>query len=175
MTHAPGARAAAWLLACVFASAAGCASAPEKRSTGTKPPSASSSSSTSTITTPEKSSAANTDPCAMRLHDVCGPLLLYYATHRALPAKLEQLSQVPGFETVNDFTCPASGKPYVYNPAGIPAPDRTMRVIIYDAVAAHDGTRWGIAIPTNTGGGGTLVAKVVAVPEGRFSRTQTGD
>jgi hypothetical protein len=103
----------------------------------------------------------------MRLHDVCGPLLLYYATNRALPAKLEQLSAVPGFENVNDFTCPASGKPYVYNPAGLPAPDRSMRLIIYDA-AAHGGTRWAIAIPVAPGEG-PLVAKVVAVPESFFS------
>ena len=104
----------------------------------------------------------------MRLHDVCGPLLLYYATNRALPAKLEQLSDVRAFETVKDFTCPASGKPYVYNPAGLPAPDRSMRLIVYDAAPAHGGTRWAIAIPISPGEG-PLVAKVVAVPESRFS------
>jgi hypothetical protein len=105
----------------------------------------------------------------MRLHDVCGPLLLYYATNRALPAKLEQLSEVPGFADVKDFTCPASGKPYVYNPAGIPTPDRAMRLIIYDAVPAHGNVRWAVSIPA-TPGEGPLVAKVVAVPASRFSQ-----
>ena len=148
-------RVTALMVACVFASAAGCGGAPK---TAQADP----------TTTPARSSSANTDPCAMRLHDVCGPLLLYYASNRALPAKLEQLSAVPGFDHVKDFTCPASGKPYVYNPPGIPAPDRAMRLIIYDAVPAHGGTRWAIAIPINPGEG-PLVAKVVAVPESRFS------
>ena len=105
MTSTAGFR-AALLLACVFASAAGCAGAPKDDAKD------------AALTTTEKAASANTDPCAMRLHDVCGPLLLYYATNRALPAKLEQLSEVSGFESVKNFTCPASGKPYVYNPAG---------------------------------------------------------
>jgi hypothetical protein len=137
----------ALLAACGFA-ASGCAAAPradEHR------------------TTPEASSS-NTDPCAMRLHDICAPLLLYYAKHHALPARMEMLSQVPGFEHVNDFTCPASGKPYTYNPAGVPAPDRAMRLIIYDATATPSGLRWAISIPVSPGEG-PLVAKVVAVAE----------
>ena len=135
-------------VACVFASAAGCGSS-------SKP--------TTNLETTPASSAANTDPCAMRMHDICGPLLLYYATNRALPARLEQLSEMPGFDHLKDFTCPASGKPYVYNPAGIPAPDRAMRLIIYDAVPAHGNVRWAVSIPAKPGEG-PLVAKVVAVP-----------
>ena len=30
-------------------------------------------------------SLTSTDPCAMRLHEVCGALLLYYNAHHALP------------------------------------------------------------------------------------------
>lgn len=113
------------------------------------------------------SSASNTDPCAMRLHDICAPLLLYYATHRALPPRIEMLGQVPGFENVTEFSCPVSKTPYTYNPAGIPAPDRHMRLILYDAKATHDGIRWAISIPAQPQDG-ALVAKVVAVPETRF-------
>ena len=36
----------------------------------------------------------HSDPCATRLHELCGPLLLYYATNRSLPAKLEELNTV---------------------------------------------------------------------------------
>src|SRR5207244_4043545 len=31
----------------------------------------------------------NTDPCAMRLHEAAGALLLYYATHHELPPNVE--------------------------------------------------------------------------------------
>src|SRR4029079_15400995 len=41
------------------------------------------------------------DPCANRLHDICGALLLYYAVYRQLPGQLNELSRVPGFEHVN--------------------------------------------------------------------------
>jgi len=148
---------AAAILACVFASAAGCGGAPKRAANDT--------------TTSATASAANTDPCAMRLHDICGPLLLYYATNHALPARLEQLSEVPGFEHVKDFSCPVSGEPYVYNPPGIPAPDPKTRLIIYDAVPAHGKTRWAVSVPVEAGEG-PLVVKVVAVPESRFAHSR---
>ena len=154
MTRAARAALATLSVACVFASA-GCGGAPKRASSGT--------------TTSASASASNTDPCAMRLHDICGPLLLYYATNRALPAKLEQLSDVSGFAHVKEFTCPVSGKPYVYNAAGLPAPDRSMRLIIYDAAPADDGLRWAVSVPAAPGEG-PLVVKVVAVPQARFGK-----
>jgi hypothetical protein len=110
----------------------------------------------------------NTDPCASRLHELCGPLLLYYATQQRLPAILEDLGHVPGFEGVHDFTCPASGQTYVYNPAGIPGLDTGSRVIVYDPLPSHSGIRWGISI-IESSGDAPLVAKVIALPESRFS------
>src|SRR5438046_414763 len=41
-------------------------------------------------------SPTNTDPCAMRLHEVCGVLLLYYNTHHDLPPTLPALAKAPG-------------------------------------------------------------------------------
>ena len=72
----------------------------------------------------------NTDPCATRLHEICGPLLMYFAQNHQLPKDLKELSTVPGFSDVNDFTCPVSHQPYIYTPTGIPgkAPSSLLRV-----------------------------------------------
>src|SRR6478735_5745074 len=59
---------------------------------------------------------SNTDPCATRLHEATGALLLYYATHQDIPPTLEDLKKSPGMEGAGDMTCPVSHKPYVYNP-----------------------------------------------------------
>ena len=79
------------------------------------------------------------DPCAEQLHDICGPLLAYYAVHQDLPARLDQL---PLPKTA--LVCPISKKPYVYNPHGMPLADREGLLIVYDAKASHLGTRWAI-------------------------------
>src|SRR5438132_638782 len=49
---------------------------------------------------------SNTDPCAMRLHDLCAPLLLYYGMNHSLPPRLEDLRQVTGFAEDVVLTCP---------------------------------------------------------------------
>jgi len=110
----------------------------------------------------------NTDPCANRLHDLCGPLLLYFNAQRRLPDKLEDLSQVPGFENIRDFTCPVSGKPYVYDPKGLAGLEPGSRVIIYDPLPSHSGMRWGVAV-TIPGNDDPLIAKVIGLPESKFA------
>ena len=109
---------------------------------------------------------SNTDACATRLHDLCEPLLLYYATRHEIPARLEDLRQMPGF-TELDLRCPVSRLPYVYNPVGIQTGDDQPRLVIYDAAPSHSGMRWAIAIVEPKDPANALVAKVVAVPEGR--------
>ena len=111
---------------------------------------------------------SNTDACATRLHDLCEPLLLYYATRHEIPARLEELRQMPGF-TELDLRCPVSRLPYVYNPVGIQTGDDQPRLVIYDAAPSHSGMRWAIAIVEPKDPANALVAKVVAVPEGRFT------
>jgi hypothetical protein len=111
----------------------------------------------------------NTDPCAMRLHEAAGALLLYYATHHDLPPNLDALEKAPGAEEAGDFTCPISHKPYIYDPKGVAAPNPSERLVLYDAEPSHDGRRWAIAvIPPQ--GEGPLIAKVIAVPESHFVR-----
>ena len=106
---------------------------------------------------------SNTDPCAVRLHEMCGPLLLYFAQNHMLPEDPSILA--------DDFTCPVSHQRYVYNRDGFPAPrDSSLRVIIYDAKPFHEGARWGIAV-MQPRGDAPLVAKVIAIPETDLLRT----
>jgi hypothetical protein len=105
---------------------------------------------------------SNTDPCAMRLHDLCAPLLLFYARYQQLPSKIDELSQVPGV-TVPELVCPQSSQPYVYNPHGPSGREPGTRLILYDATPAHAGHRWGIEVREPTPGQ-ALVAKVVVMP-----------
>lgn len=107
---------------------------------------------------------SNTDACAMRLHDLCGSLLLYYADHGRLPGTLGELEPTAELNPVLTLTCPVSGKPYIYDSAGIDAGDGTGRIIVYDAEASHLGMRWAIKIG-ELRGGKPLVARVVGLPE----------
>jgi hypothetical protein len=109
------------------------------------------------------------DPCALRLHDLVGGLLLYYAQHNELPPNLKTL-ELPSGELTNDLVCPVSHQPYIYDPRGLPAPDEKSRLIIYDAVPAHGSFRWAVAI-TEPKPGQPLIAEVVAAPESIFTVT----
>jgi hypothetical protein len=131
-----------------------------------------------TATAPRRTSATrpgdaaqitNTDPCATRLHELCGPLLLYYSLQRRLPEKIEELGQVPGFEGVREFTCPVSGRPYIYNSAGIAGLEPASRVVIYDPLPSHSGIRWAVAVQI-PGEDQPLITKVIGLPEAKFAR-----
>jgi hypothetical protein len=102
------------------------------------------------------------DPCAERLHDICGQLLLYWSAKRQLPESLPALRDIGGAGPL-PLACPDSGKPYVYNRDGLPMPDTSRRVLVYDAVACHSGMRWSIvADPARPGR--PMVARVLLVP-----------
>ena len=106
------------------------------------------------------------DPCARRLHDLSGRLLLYYAQHGRLPASLDAL---PPLDAANPTpaVCPASGRPYVYEPAGVRVPDQPGRLVLYDAQPSHAGMRWGVFVD-EAPGGRRLTARVLLVPEETF-------
>jgi hypothetical protein len=105
------------------------------------------------------------DPCAERLHDVCGKLLLHYAANKSLPPGFEQLRGICGQSLPP--VCPVSGEPYKYNPAGIEIPGRAGRLILHDATPAHSGMMWGIIAEANNENG--LTARVVLLPESSVS------
>jgi hypothetical protein len=110
---------------------------------------------------------SNTDPCAMRLHDICGGLLLYYFQNAELPERLQDLNNIPGAEGPLDLTCPESKQPYIYEPRGIAIPERNSFVILYDPAPSHAGMRWAVLIEQPVPGE-PLVTKVIPMPESFF-------
>jgi hypothetical protein len=111
----------------------------------------------------------NTDECATRLHDLCGPLLLYYKLNHQLPATLDQLRRTPGFDPGQELACPVSKRPYTYNPIGIMTQDRQPRINLYDPAPSHAGFRWAVSIIEPKEEDGPLITKVVALPESAFT------
>ena len=154
-------------LACGFV-VAGCAAPIKQPAGGNRPTSA-------PATQPGARAASSAkltidDPCATRLHDICGPLLLYYATHSRLPERVETLQQIPGFEAVGPYLCPVSNQPYIYNAQGLVGPNVSLRAVLYDAAPTHAGYRWAIVVQ-EPAGNAPLIAKVVAWAESRFPKT----
>ncbi len=105
------------------------------------------------------------DPCAERLHEVCGSLLLYYHLYKRLPEKLADLSAMDAIDKPIPLLCPASGKPYVYDRRGLELRGKPGRIIIYDPEPSHSDSRWAVNVQVS---GGSLIADVIDVPEQRF-------
>jgi hypothetical protein len=107
------------------------------------------------------------DPCATRLHDLSGRLLLYYAANRRLP---ESLDDLPPLDPANPTpaVCPVSGDPYIYNPKGVAIAGRPGLLVLYDPLPSHAGMRWGVFANREAGGPG-LTARVLLLPEGLFT------
>jgi hypothetical protein len=143
--------------ACAFALtllsvAIGCATTPSQPSR--KAPPASSK--------PSPAPNLDTDPCATRLHEISGLLLLYYGKQHHLPQTLADLADTPGFSAVGALACPTSHQPYTYNPDGIQIPSVPGTVVVYDPVPIHAGYRWAIIVVPSDG---PLITKVIALPK----------
>lgn len=108
-----------------------------------------------------------TDPCATRLHDLCGPLLHYYALNRRLPERLDDVQALAGADPAVAFDCPVSGRPYVYVPGGFAWGDKPGFIVLHDAEPSHSGFRWAVVVEEPRGAQ-PLVTRVVAVPEPWF-------
>lgn len=109
-----------------------------------------------------------TDPCANRLHDLAGSLLLFYAVHRRLPEQIAELDQIAGPAAPGALVCPVSGQPYIYNSRGLLSPDTKSQIILYDPAPSHAGRRWAISIVEPTGDSDALVTQVVLLPDPIF-------
>ncbi len=108
-----------------------------------------------------------TDPCAMRLHDLSGALLLYHANHGVLPETLEELRSMPGaLAPLESFDCPVSHQAYQYDPNGEKKGENTL--LLYDPAPAHDGKRWVVHL-LDWKPGSPLVTKVDQLSEKLFS------
>lgn len=109
---------------------------------------------------------AGVDPCADRLHDLCGQLLLHYAGCGDLPERLADLNKDGGFPV--PLVCPRTGRPYQYDRDGLRVPDRAGRLIVFDGRPCRPGRRWGI-LREPAQPGQPLILKVITVPEGAFA------
>lgn len=110
------------------------------------------------------------DSCAGRLHDIEGELLEYYRLHQKLPPTLQDLrpiAQALGDE--GNYACPTSGLPYIYAPSGMVIQGDDRRLILYDAVPAHGGARWGLLFG-EAYGNRPPSAWVVKIPEPLLQR-----
>ncbi len=88
---------------------------------------------------------AATDPCAARLQDICGAMLMAYAMNKSLPGTLDELQPYANGVTLN-FNCPVSGQRYVYVPGGLRANKVRDVLMVYDDEPVHHGDRWGIVM-----------------------------
>lgn len=107
-------------------------------------------------------------PCAERVHDLCGHLLLYYAARRQLPETLAELADSQSLPE-KLLVCPVSGRPYVYHRAGLSLPGRQGRLVLHDAEGTHSGMRWGILVVGTPGAGRPITANVILVAEKDFA------
>lgn len=117
----------------------------------------------------ELDSITSNDPCGNRVHELAGVMLLYYAVHHQLPATLEELRSVADADQDLHFTCPVSGKPYIYEPAGLVSGGNEERLVLFDPEPTHKGARWGVvAAPPH--GLRPATASATLLPEAMFKR-----
>ena len=81
------------------------------------------------------------DPCAERLHEVAGQLLMFYVEHRQLPDALAQLN-LPEAQ----LSCPVCKRPYVYDPQGVLLSNLSVRAVLWDPQPCHSGVRWAVVM-----------------------------
>jgi len=101
-------------------------------------------------------------PCADRLHDLAGELLLYYVKRGDLPGTLSDLKGDAGPPV--KLVCPVTGKPYLYRRQGVPVAGRAGRLIVWDAESSPNGLRWGILLEPPQPGQ-PLVLRVAHLPD----------
>jgi hypothetical protein len=145
--------------------AAGCQSKPSSQATRPDRTAGAATQSTGAAAPADLSEITQSDPCATRMHDIAGVMLLYYAVNRQLPEKLAELQPIA--DAPLDFTCPLSHLQYVYVPQGLRAEGKSKAIILHDAAASHAGTRWCMLMPnslTQT----SQSLEVVQLPESVF-------
>jgi hypothetical protein len=109
--------------------------------------------------------SAATDPCAERMHEIGGELLLFYATYHRLPDRLDELRSMPGSDPSLELSCPISHEAYVYLPTRLSwLKTQQGPVVLYDSRPVHEGMRWAL-IWQDTGSDDPQIMRVVAVPD----------
>jgi hypothetical protein len=113
------------------------------------------------------------DPCADRLHALCGPLLLYFAVNHHLPAHIDELRAFAGDDPEVQFICPVSGKPYIYDPRGLRRSGGKPGIIILsDPEPSHSGMRLAVVVEETRTAVEPLIVKVIPEQEIVFHDAQ---
>jgi hypothetical protein len=118
---------------------------------------------------PHTASAMLTDPCAERLHDLAGALLLFYSRYGRLPKQLEDLSPTGNAAKTTPLKCPVSNLPYLYASDGIPLSGYKDRLIVWDAQPCHNRNRW-VILDIGAVNNKTLILRVILWPESSFTK-----
>jgi hypothetical protein len=109
---------------------------------------------------------ALTDPCAARMHDLAGAMLLYYAVHKKMPDKLEELKPLADADQQLSFVCPKSNLPYGYVPEGLGAQGKKARIVVFDSTPVHNGFRWCMMVSPSKPG--SITVDVVPLSDALF-------
>lgn len=109
-----------------------------------------------------------TDPCAARLHDVAGALLLYYRVKQQMPPKLEDVRSLGSIAQDLEFSCARNGAPFVYVPNGMASGGKEQRIIAFDPTpVGRPRFRW--CLIASVSNSGALITDVVPLEEKVFN------
>ena len=112
---------------------------------------------------PDRRPSVKSDPCAERLHDISGHLLMYHGLRKKLPAKLGDLKE-SGMGDLPPLKCPVSLRPYIYTPEGMKVGGRDEIMVVHDPAPSHSGMRWAILVAPPESGR-TLTTRVILLTE----------
>jgi hypothetical protein len=80
-------------------------------------------------------------PCDAKLDNLGGLLLLYYASKKTLPPRLDDLAPLAQPGLLADFTCPFANRPYVYTRQNLNPSISGLKLIAYAPAPGKDGLR----------------------------------
>ena len=134
----------------------GCAANPKQAKTGDTPAAPSK---------PGGALISNNDPSAIKMHDIEGAILMYFAINKTLPEHIADA--LPLADVPLDLKVPGSEKEYVYTRDGIRLQDQEARYILYEPAPMHSGFRLAIKL-NDPEPFKALVMQVIPVPESFF-------
>ncbi len=114
------------------------------------------------------------ETCPSRLQDVSEAMLLFWATYKRLPERLQQLRAVSDRGDKLELSCPETHKPFIYMPTGMRALGRKKALFIYDATPAPNGSRWCI-LAEDPRPGAAWSMEVIAIPDPIFRLYQLAE
>jgi hypothetical protein len=112
----------------------------------------------------------NSDATAVRLQDVEGVLLQFYALYRRMPNSLDEARPLADADAPADlFFSPVTHAPFAYTAAGLGSGKNPKRIILYESVPQPGGQRWCILMPPPSASHtGSVTMEVIALPDSVF-------